>query len=161
MTTECNNCNKCFPPEKIFECDICNREDDSESEDALEKDISKKPTMCCKRCSDKCFGCELRGCTDCVDVVCCDCSVSMCVECRNGDILCGCYGKCYFCNRDVDRGTDGWPCGECNRWGCYDCRVGDNGCKECNPNYEEDESEDKKEDIKTEKDALFDKSLSF
>ena len=148
MTTVCNNCEKCFPSENIFECDICNRiddsesEDHSESEDTLETDISKKPKMLCKRCSDECFGCKLRGCSDCVHVVCCDCSVSMCVECRNGDILCGCYGNCYWCDRDVTRGSDGWPCGECNRWGCYDCRLGDNDCNKCNPNDEDDEEDE-------------------
>jgi len=76
----------------------------------------------------------------------------MCQECRNGDVLCGCYGNCYWCDIDINRGSDGWPCEECDRWGCNDCRVG-NGCKECDPiakqasnkqldpNYESDEDE--------------------
>ena len=126
MTTECCNCNKSFPIEKTFECEICNKEDDSDEEEI------KEPKMICKSCSNECFVCELRGCKECLRTVCCDCSVSMCQECRNGDDLCGCYGKCYWCNREVDRGSDGWPCDECDRWGCRSCRI-DNGCKECDP----------------------------
>ena len=165
MTTECDNCKKSFPPEKIFECEFCNKIDDSD-EDSDEEEIKeptqmlcewrsgsilvsfsghldeeeiKEPTqMLCEWCSRECFICESRGCKECVNTVCCDCSVSMCKECRNGDDLCGCYGKCYWCNRDVDRGSDGWPCDECNRWGCHDCRLG-NGCKDCDPNYDSEE----------------------
>jgi hypothetical protein len=132
MTTECCNCKKSFPTENIFECELCNKEDDSDEEEI------KEPKMVCKSCSNECFICELRGCKECLRTVCCDCSVSMCQECRNGDDLCGCYGKCYWCNREVDRGSDGWPCDECDRWGCNDCRHG-NGCKECDPNYESEE----------------------
>jgi hypothetical protein len=58
----------------------------------------------------------------------------MCNDCRNNETLCGCYGKCFWCGQEVNRGSDGWPCWECDRWGCYDCRLGDNDCKECNPN---------------------------
>lgn len=42
----------------------------------------------------------------------------------------------------MNRGSDGWPCWECKRWGCYDCRVSFNDCKECNPNIELDEDAD-------------------
>jgi hypothetical protein len=155
MTTECDNCKKSFPPEKIFECEFCNKIDDSD-EDSDEEEIKEPTQMLCEWCSRECFICESRGCRECVNTVCCDCSVSMCKECRNGDDLCGCYGKCYWCNRDVDRGSDGWPCDECNRWGCHDCRLG-NGCRECDPiamqasnkqldpNYESDEESEEEE----------------
>jgi hypothetical protein len=144
MTTECGNCKKYFPIEKMFECEFCNKEDDSDEEEIKEPKISL-----CKTCSDECFVCELRGCKECLRTVCCDCSVSMCKECENGDDLCGCYGNCYWCDRDVDRGSDGWPCDECNRWGCHDCRLG-NGCKECDPNYESDKEEEDKEELEKE-----------
>ena len=144
MTTKCDNCKKSFPPEKIFECEFCNKIDDSD-EDSDEEEIKEPKILLCKRCSRECFICESRGCKECLRTVCCDCSVSMCKECRNGDELCGCYGKCYWCNREVNRGSDGWPCDECNRWGCHDCRLG-NGCKDCDPNYDSDEESDEESD---------------
>ena len=104
MTTECGNCKKSFPIEKMFECEFCNKTDDSD-EDSDKEEIKEPKISLCKRCSDECFVCELRGCDECLRTVCCDCSVSMCKECENGDDLCGCYGNCYWCDRDVDRGT--------------------------------------------------------
>ena len=140
MTTECDNCKKYFPPEKIFECEFCNKIDDSD-EDSDEEEIKeptqmlcewrdgsilvsfsghldeeeiKEPTqMLCEWCSRECFICESRGCKECVNTVCGDCSVPMCEECRDGDALCR---------------------------GCHDCRFGDNDCKDCNPNYESEAS---------------------
>ena len=95
----------------------------------------------CRSCTRKCWHCEVRGCRDCVNTVCCDCSVSMCDDCRNSDILCGCYGECYSCGREVDRGSDGWPCDDCDKWYCRGCRYGDNDCQECNPHESSDEEE--------------------
>jgi hypothetical protein len=141
MTTECGDCKKCFPQENIFECEFCNKKDDSDED----SDQDSPKTMLCKRCSYLCHACESRGCSVCVDVVCCDCAVSMCKECRNRDKLCGCYGSCYWCDRDVNRGSHGWPCNECDRWGCHDCRLG-NGCEECDPNYDSDEESDEEEE---------------
>jgi hypothetical protein len=61
----------------------------------------------------------------------------MCYECQNTDnIMCGCFGECYRCGRDVDRGSDGWPCNECEKWYCHNCRLTDNSCKECGPEEE-------------------------
>jgi hypothetical protein len=168
MTTVCNNCNKCVPLKKLFECAFCRKDEDTDDEDIVEtevKDIIKTetkdkvetktedpPIMFCRNCSDECFGCEERGCEECIEIVCCDCGVHMCNDCRNNETLCGCYGKCFWCGREVNRGSDGWPCWECDRWGCYDCRLGDNDCKECNPNGGEEliYSSSEEEEISTE-----------
>lgn len=156
MTTECGKCKKSFPTQKMFECEFCNKQYDSDEDydDSDEgsnnsvkvADDNEPKILLCRRCSDECFVCELRGCEECLRTVCCDCSVSMCKKCRNGDDMCGCYGNCYWCNREVDRGSDGWPCDECDRWGCRSCRIG-NGCKECDPEYESDESEEEEEEM--------------
>ena len=94
-----------------------------------------------------CDACEVRGCKECVEFVCCDCGYDMCQECRNNDEdNCGCYGNCYSCGTDVNRGSEGWPCGECEKWYCRCCRQGDNPCKECGPEPEpESESEEEEE----------------
>ena len=69
----------------------------------------------------------------------------MCIECRNNDnIDCGCYGHCYSCGDDIDRGGDGWSCGECEKWYCRYCRKCDNPCKECGPEPDEEEPDDEK-----------------
>ena len=141
MTTSCNNCKNCIPLKKLFECAFCKKdEDEDEDKDIVEvKDLvedvkPETPIMFCRNCSDECFGCEERGCEECIEIVCCDCGVHMCNDCRNNETQCGCYGKCFWCGREVNRGSDGRPCWECDRWGCYDCRLGYNDCKECNPN---------------------------
>jgi hypothetical protein len=141
MNTACSNCKKEVTLSLMFECKVCNRE-----EDVKEDNKTKEPPLLfCKQCTSKCYGCDERGCENCVEIVCCDCSVSMCEECRNNETQCGCYGKCFWCGRDVNRGSDGWPCYECDRWGCWDCRRYNNGCKECNPNYESEEEEEEEE----------------
>lgn len=137
MNTACSNCKKEVTLSLMFECKVCNREEDTK--------IKEPPLLFCKQCTRKCYGCDERGCKNCVEIVCCDCSVSMCEECRNNETQCGCYGKCFWCGRDVNRGSDGWPCYECDRWGCWDCRRYNNGCKECNPNYESEEEEEEEE----------------
>ena len=83
-----------------------------------------------------CYSCNAVGCKNCIRTVCSDCDVQMCISCRNNDdILCGCYGSCAECGRDVNRGEDGWPCNECNTWLCSDCQIKDNNiCKECGNN---------------------------
>ena len=89
-----------------------------------------------------CDACEVRGCKECVEFVCCDCGYDMCHECRNNDEdNCGCYGHCYSCGTDVNRGSEGWPCGECEKWYCHGCRQCDNPCKECGPEEETREEE--------------------
>ena len=159
MTTSCNNCKNCVPLKKFFECAFCRKDEDTDDDDDevliedkdlietkdlikvkdLVKDVKPEtPIMLCRNCSDKCFGCKDRGCEECIEIVCCDCGVHMCDDCRNNETQCGCYGKCFWCGREVNRGSDGWPCWECDRWGCYDCRLGYNDCKECNPNCGEE-----------------------
>ena len=161
MSTACNNCKKCVPLKKLFECAFCRKDEDTdededededkdlvetETKDLVETEVKdlvedvkpETPILFCRNCSDECFGCEERGCEECIEIVCCDCGVHMCDDCRNNETLCGCYGKCFWCGQEVNRGSDGWPCWECDRWGCYDCRLGDNDCKECNPNAEEE-----------------------
>jgi hypothetical protein len=70
----------------------------------------------------------------------------MCYECRNNEVDCGCYGECYSCGVDVNRGSEGWPCGECEKWYCHGCRQGDNPCKECGPESESEEESDEEEE---------------
>ncbi len=130
--------------EEPDEDEVCKDEDDNDGE-VLTK--PKEQMLYCKRCINTCFVCEMTGCSECVETVCCDCGVSMCNECRNGDELCGCYGNCSTCGRDVNRGSDGWPCGECEIWYCNDCcRSGENTCKECGPDESEEEEEEEDEE---------------
>jgi hypothetical protein len=49
----------------------------------------------------------------------------------------------------VNRGSEGWPCGECEKWYCHGCRQGDNPCKECGPESES-ESEEEEEEVEEE-----------
>jgi hypothetical protein len=120
-------------------------EDDDYAEGNANDPLTAK-SFYCRSCTRKCWHCEVRGCRDCVNTVCCDCSVSMCDDCRNSDILCGCYGECYSCGREVDRGSDGWPCDDCDKWYCRGCRYGDNDCQECNPRDEESSDESSEEE---------------
>ena len=132
METACNKCKKDLDNEKVFEC--CKKDDTT-------------PIMFCRGCTDTCFA---TGCTDCVKTACCDCGVAMCEECRNNETPCGCSGKCFWCKRALNRESDGWPCDECSRWGCYDCRLSYNDCKECNPYIElewVDEEEEEEEAV--------------
>jgi hypothetical protein len=148
QTCVCDDCKKEIPLDKAVLCEICNKEkdyedDDDDKEEKEEKEVLTKPKeqmLYCKRCRSTCFICEMIGCNKCVDTVCCDCCVSMCDECRNNDVLCGCYGKCCICRTEINRGSEGWPCGECEKWYCHDCRRGENPCKECGPS--DDEAED-------------------
>ena len=132
-------------------CDGWEEDDSSEGSDEETSDCCnatkerKKTSFYCRSCTRRCWHCETRGCIECVDVVCCDCCVSMCKDCANTDILCGCYGECYSCGRDVNRGADGWPCNDCDKWYCSGCRYGDNECEECNP-HDEETSEGSEED---------------
>ena len=75
MTTECGNCQKIVLIEKMFHCELRNRETDAAHK------------LLCDQCSDGCF-------------VCGDCSVPMCEECRDSDALCrGCH-DCRFGDND-------------------------------------------------------------
>ena len=126
-------------------CRWCDGWEKDEGNDDEDIDLLTAKSFYCRSCTRKCWHCEIRGCRDCIDVVCCDCSVSMCDDCRNSDILCGCYGECYSCGREVDRGSDGWPCDDCDKWYCRGCRYGDNDCQECNPRDEETSEETSEE----------------
>ena len=113
---------------------------DDDNDDDNDDEQGPNTLLFCKKCSDTCFSCDVRGCRKCIDVVCCDCCVSMCYKCRNnGKSLCGCYGKCYTCDVDLNRGSDGWPCNECELWYCRGCRyIGENTCQDCNLRDESD-----------------------
>jgi hypothetical protein len=155
----CESCKTNHPLEKAIRCELCNindEESDDEESDDEEADDNKSANeiverdswdgkikhLFCKKCTLKCDACEERGCKECVEfAACCDCGYNMCYECRNNEVDCGCYGECYSCGVDVNRGSEGWPCGECEKWYCHGCRECDNPCKECGPESEEDEEE--------------------
>ena len=172
-TFNCESCKTVHPLEKSIRCELCNREDDaSEADDASANEIEaddasedaneiverdswdgKIKHLFCKKCTRKCDACEERGCKECVTFACCDCDYNMCYECRNNEVDCGCYGECYSCGVDIDRGSDGWPCGECEKWYCRGCRDCDNPCKECGPESEsESESESEEEESESRED---------
>jgi len=136
-TFNCESCKTVHPLENAIRCELCNINDDdsstSETVASLDSWDGKIKHLFCKKCTLKCDACEVRGCKECVEFVCCDCSYNMCYECINNEVDCGCYGHCYSCRTDVNRGSDGWPCGECEKWYCRGCRQGDNPCKECGP----------------------------
>jgi hypothetical protein len=151
---KCKSCETVHPLEKAIRCELCNINDESEAseddeaslEEASANEIVERDSwdgkikhLFCKKCTRKCDACEVRGCKECVEFVCCDCGYNMCYECRNNEVDCGCYGHCYSCGVDVNRGSDGWPCGECEKWYCRDCRQCDNPCKECGPESESEE----------------------
>jgi hypothetical protein len=142
---KCESCETVITFKKEIRCYLCNREEDDESEEEYEEK-DKKPHLFCKKCTLKCDACEVRGCKECVTFACCDCGYNMCYECRNNEIDCGCYGECYSCGVDVNRGEEGWPCGECEKWYCHGCRQGDNPCKECGPESESESDSDLEEE---------------
>ncbi len=136
----CKSCEANITLKTAIPCDFCDREDDNDY-----WDDEKISPLFCKKCTLMCHACETRGCNECVTFACCDCGYNMCYKCRDNEVDCGCYGKCYSCGTDVNRGEDGWPCGECEKWYCSDCRQCDNPCKECGPEEEEDEEEDEED----------------
>ena len=162
-TFNCESCKTVHPLEKAIRCELCNINDEDKDEDeavaSLDDDEDeavasldddevsvdswdgKIKHLFCKKCTLKCDACEVRGCKECVEFVCCDCGYNMCYECRNNEVDCGCYGHCCSCGVDVNRGSDGWPCGECDKWYCRGCRDCDNPCKEFGPESESDEEE--------------------
>lgn len=153
-TCDCKSCKKTVKMANIIICKMCDKDYDSDDYDEDEdeddedgesvKDVAPPAEhLFCKKCTRRCFVCEIRGCMDCVSTVCCDCSERMCRKCRNGDELCGCYGNCSSCGTDVNRGSDGWPCGECDKWLCSGCcRCSDNKCPECGPGEESEEDDE-------------------
>ena len=143
-TFNCESCETVHPLEKAIRCEFCNiDEDDSSESDAEAVSVDswdgKIKHLFCKKCTLKCDACEVRGCKECVTFACCDCGYNMCNECRNNEVDCGCYGECYSCGVDINRGSEGWPCGECEKWYCHGCRQGDNPCKECGPESDSEE----------------------
>ena len=89
----------------------------------------------------ECYSCNQSGCNKCILVVCCDCCVKMCNKCTDDDdILCGCYGICYTCGINVDRGEHGWPCSTCHEWFCSSYCHNSTGCKDSD--YEESSSDE-------------------
>ena len=151
-TFNCESCKTVHPLEKAIRCELCNINDESEDEDEADEVVSvdswdgKIKHLFCKKCTLKCEACAVRGCKECVEFVCCDCGYNMCYECRNNEVDCGCYGHCCSCGVDVNRGSDGWPCGECDKWYCGGCIRGDNPCKECGPESDSEEEEEEEEE---------------
>ena len=82
-----------------------------------------------------CYHCQQSACLDCLEDCCCDCSVLLCKDCVDDDeVTCGCYGSCDGCGRDVNRGENGWPCSDCEKWLCMTCKyIKENPCRVCNP----------------------------
>ena len=80
--------------------------------------------------SSSCFNCGNRNKS--VSVVCCDCGVRMCSKCSyKDDIECGCYGRCTNCNKNINRGENGWPCRKCDDWYCSDLCKKTSNCNDC------------------------------
>ena len=132
-TIECECCKTVIEFKDAIQCQCCIEEDDNTEEDDTYKHLF------CKKCTEICDSCKERGCKKCVTYACCDCGYDMCESCRNTDIKCGCYGECYRCYININRGSEGWPCRECKMWYCDHCRPYDNPCKECGPDSESDE----------------------
>ena len=149
---DCESCEKKIQLVDAIICKWCDSDYDSENdddEDVVPSKNKESQHLFCKKCTRRCFVCNVRGCTDCIEVVCCDCGERMCSDCRNGDDLCGCYGNCYSCGTEVNRGSEGWPCNDCDKWYCDGCRQGDNPCPECGPGEDSEEEEDEEEDEST------------
>ena len=165
IINNCHNCNTILTLDNSILCNFCNKcecrndenyiyESDYECECITENDNENK-IIYCKKCTNKCHACNIRGCKKCVTFACCDCGYDMCERCRDSEILCGCYGTCYTCGKDVNRGSHGWPCGDCEKWYCGNCLY-NNPCIECNPdNYEDNntDNEDNNTDNNSDEDA--------
>lgn len=151
-TFNCESCKTEHPLETAIPCEWCDRELEKNCvyTFAPRKDDKEAPLFC-KKCTLMCDACEIRGCKECVTFACCDCGYDMCMECRNNEVDCGCYGNCYSCGVDVNRGSEGWPCGECEKWYCRYCRQGDNPCKECGPELEPESEEEEDAGLETRK----------
>lgn len=136
--TNCKSCKKEISVETAIPCELCDVENENNSYD---EDIIYP--LFCENCTNTCNACEVIGCKKCVEFACCDCGYDMCYNCRNYDnIKCGCYGNCYTCGIDINRGYEGWPCRECDKWYCDNCREGNNPCKHCGPYSNEEEVRD-------------------
>jgi len=120
-TCTCESCKTDITLETAIPCDLCD-----------EDEISP---LYCKECTLWCDSCDLQGCKKCVkENVCWECNYNMCDNCINTDVDCGCFGECYSCGKDVDRGSDGWPCLGCDKWYCCNCRESNNNpCEDCGP----------------------------
>lgn len=147
---DCESCEKKIQLADAIICKWCDSDYDSD-DDVVPSENKESQHLFCKKCTRRCFVCNVRGCTDCIEVVCCDCGERMCSDCRNGDDLCGCYGHCYSCGTEVNRGSEGWPCNDCDKWYCDGCRRGYNPCPECGPGEDSEEEEDDEEDEETPK----------
>lgn len=80
------------------------------------------------------------------ETVCSDCCVAMCDECKlDDDNLCGCYGTCDSCNCEVNRGSDGRKCMDCQEWLCNDCKM-ESECSRCGRNCSEEEEEEEEQE---------------
>ena len=148
---KCESCETEIELKDAIRCECCNLyEDDTESVD-YDDDVSvdswdgKKKHLFCKKCTEICDACKERGCKKCVTFACCDCGYDMCIECRNNEFDCGCYGECYRCYVNINRGSEGWPCSDCKMWYCDHCRSYDNPCKSCGPESESESESDNEE----------------
>ena len=142
-----NICKDCYNNEEDKEHEEHEDEDEEDEDDEEEK---KKVCEDCKNSEYKpleCDNCKTQGCNTCIETVCCDCCVTFCNTCKEDyDTRCGCYGSCSSCNKDVDRGEDGWPCYKCGDWLCVSCKKNEDntyGCDKCKyKEYDEEDEED-------------------
>jgi hypothetical protein len=101
------------------DCDCCfDSESEEESESESEEEKNDPVCMLCKKHDPT------------VKTICCDCSVEWCQTCVDENEFCKCYGECDSCGSQVNRGEHGWPCSDCKKWLCDDCRE-QKGCDEC------------------------------
>lgn len=91
-----------------------------------------------------CYNCDVFD--EDMEVVCGDCSATLCNKCENDDeVLCKCYGTCDSCECEVNRGSDGWRCMDCQEWLCYDCKR-TSECSTCGIGKSSEDEEDEEEE---------------
>jgi len=129
VNVKCKSCETVIELKDAYMCESCIYENEEDTES-----VETSQYFYCLKCTEICDACKERGCKKCVTFACCDCGYDMCNICRNNDSIdCGCYGECYRCYININRGSEGWPCSECEMWYCDHCRPYDNPCKECGP----------------------------
>ncbi len=148
---KCESCETEVEFKDAITCECCYLDEDEIESVDYNDDVSvdswhgKIKHYYCLKCTEICDTCKERGCKKCVTFACCDCGYDMCIECRNENFDCGCYGECYRCYVNINRGSEGWPCSDCKMWYCDHCRSYDNPCKSCGPESESESESDNEE----------------